>query len=48
MGKIGEIGSASIGGEAFTNEVGNNPGRFFFADNCRRPSVGFLDRFGSR
>ena len=46
MGKIAEVGGASVGGEAFADEVGNGSGRLL-SDNCKRPNVGFLDRFGS-
>jgi hypothetical protein len=48
MGKIGEVGSPSIGGEAFANEVGNRPGRFFGADNCNRTGGRILDLFEAR
>jgi hypothetical protein len=35
MGEIAEVGGASIGREAFANEVGNALGRGF-AVNCKR------------
>jgi hypothetical protein len=48
VSEIGEIGSSGVGGEAFSDEFGNRPGRVAFGVNCKHGGSGFQVVFGSR